>query len=234
MTPHILPCSKRSRRPCSCSTAAGTSHPSPFHSWRWWVPATPPMPAKTMRHVCVPSWWAVVGDHLRPRVGHRWRLPSAGAGIGRNHPGGARVRSDCLYPKRHQGLAMQILEQEGLLVSELAPQQGPLAEHFLAATVSSVACRWGHWWWKRQNRVVRSSRPVMRWSRARGLCRSRRSAKCTGSRVQPSASTGCQAGLECRRYPGRVSRLVLPPGPANGSSEAQHNSELPYADLLIT
>jgi hypothetical protein len=42
----------------------------------------------------------------------------------------------------------------------------PLAEHFLAATVSSVACRWGHWWWKRQNRVVRSSRPVMRWSRA--------------------------------------------------------------------
>jgi DNA processing protein len=27
-------------------------------------------------------------------------------------------------------------------------------------------------------------------------------------------------------------RLVLPPGPANGSSEAQHNSELPYADLL--
>jgi DNA processing protein len=31
---------------------------------------------------------------------------------------------DCLYPKRHQGLAMQILEQEGLLVSELV-QQGP-------------------------------------------------------------------------------------------------------------
>lgn len=73
---------------------------------------------------------------------------------------------DCLYPKRHQGLAMQILEQEGLLVSELAPQQGPWLNTSLAATVSSVACRWGHWWWKRQNRVVRSSRPVMRWSRA--------------------------------------------------------------------
>ena len=73
---------------------------------------------------------------------------------------------DCLYPKRHQGLAMQILEQEGLLVSELAPQQGPWLNTSLAATVSSVACRWGHWWWKQQNRVVRSSRPVMRWSRA--------------------------------------------------------------------
>ena len=34
---------------------------------------------------------------------------------------------DCLYPKRHQGLAMQILEHGGLLVSELAPDQGPLA-----------------------------------------------------------------------------------------------------------
>ena len=37
---------------------------------------------------------------------------------------------DCLYPKRHQGLAGQILESGGLLISELAPDKGPLAEHF--------------------------------------------------------------------------------------------------------
>lgn len=35
-----------------------------------------------------------------------------------------------IYPKRHQGLAMQIVAQGGTLLSELLPNQGPLAEHF--------------------------------------------------------------------------------------------------------
>ncbi|MGY3878144.1 DNA-processing protein DprA [Aeromonas enteropelogenes] len=37
---------------------------------------------------------------------------------------------DCIYPKRHQGLAVSILERGGLLISEFAPDKGPLAEHF--------------------------------------------------------------------------------------------------------
>ncbi|MGL5948752.1 MAG: DNA-processing protein DprA [Aeromonas sp.] len=37
---------------------------------------------------------------------------------------------DALYPKRHQGLAKQLLASGGALVSEFLPTQGPLPEHF--------------------------------------------------------------------------------------------------------
>ncbi len=53
---------------------------------------------------------------------------------------------DCLYPKRHQGLAMEILARGGLLISELAPDKGPLPSTFHGAIASSVACRWVPWW----------------------------------------------------------------------------------------
>ena len=33
------------------------------------------------------------------------------------------------------------------------PAARPWLNTFLAATISSVVCRWGHWWWKRQNRA---------------------------------------------------------------------------------
>ena len=103
MTPHIPPCSKRSPAPRSCSTAAGTSHPSPFHSWRWWYRHPTYAGKDNATRLCA----ELVGCGLAitwPRVGHRWRLPSAGAGIGRNHPGGARVRSGLSLPQASSGV----------------------------------------------------------------------------------------------------------------------------------
>ncbi|MGE6108518.1 DNA-processing protein DprA [Aeromonas sobria] len=144
---------------------------------------------------------------------------------------------DAVYPKRHQGLADEIVASGGLIVSELAPSKGPLAEHF-----------------PRRNRIISGlslGTLVVEAAEQSGSLITARYALEQGREVfaVPGAPQNGQA-LGCNRLIQQGAKLVMEPEDvlvelnwaqirAVSGAEADEmdantgtNSALPYADLL--